>query len=92
MQKQKLNEQRILDELIALLETRGVKTRREHLDESSGGLCKIQGKKVLFLNKHNSSNKQALVCAEALLQVVDIDGIYIRPDVRQFIKDLANNK
>lgn len=85
-------DQRILEELIALLEGHGIKTRIEHLDDGSGGFCKIQGETVVFLNKDNSSIKQATVCAEALVQVVDINTFYIRPEIRQFIENIENEE
>jgi hypothetical protein len=85
-------DEKILDELITLLEAHSVKTRIEHLDDGSGGFCKIQGETVVFLNKDNSSIKQATVCAEALVQVVDINTFYIRPEIRQFIENIENEK
>ncbi|MBN2315800.1 MAG: hypothetical protein JXM79_17860 [Sedimentisphaerales bacterium] len=81
-----MNEQMILQELLALLEANGVTIRNEPLGGTGGGLCTIKGERILFLDTQASSIALAAVCAEAVLNVVNVEQIYIRPQVRQFIE------
>ncbi len=85
-----MNEQMILQELLALLETNGVTIRNEPLGGSGGGLCTIKGERIFFLDTQASSMTVAVMCAEAVLKVVDVEQIYIKPQVRQFIEAHGN--
>jgi len=82
-----MNEQRILEELLALLEANSVTIRNEPLGGSGGGLCTIKGEPTFFVDTQAPSAQVAELCAEAVLKVVDIEKIYIRPEVRQFIEN-----
>ena len=83
-----MNDEAILEELVGLLENHGVKVRREVIDDSTGGLCRIGGKPVMFLNTITDPIKSAEACAKALCEVADIDSIYLRPNIRQFIESI----
>ena len=85
-----MNEQNILEELLALLESNGVTIRNEPLGGSGGGLCTIKGQQIFFVDTQASSAVSAAMCAEALPKVVDIEQIYVKPQVRQFIEDNSN--
>lgn len=87
-----MNEQNILDELLALLETNGVTIRNEPLGGSGGGLCSIKGQRIFFVDTQASSAVSAAMCAEAVSKVVDVEQIYVKPQVRQFIEDNSNQK
>ena len=81
-----MNEQMILQELLALLEANGVTIRNEPLGGSGGGLCTIKGQRIFFVDTEAPSVAVAALCAEAVPRVVDIEQIYIKPQVRQFIE------
>ncbi len=81
-----MNEQRILEELLALLEAGGVEVRSEPLGGSGGGLCTIKGRRVFFVDTQATARDSAGLCAEVLPQLVDIESVYIRPEVRLFIE------
>jgi len=85
-----MNTDKILDELMALLDARGVKIRMEALDESPGGLCRVGEQNILFLDKHTGIDRQIQVCAEAILKLIDIATVYLKPEVRQLLEDLQN--
>jgi hypothetical protein len=85
-----MNEQRILEELLALLEANSVAIRDEPLGGSGGGLCVIKGQRIFFVDTQASSETIAAVCAEALPKVMNIEQVYIKPEVRQFIEDHNN--
>ena len=82
-----MNEQRILEELLALLEAAGVAIRNEPLGGSGGGLFTIKGTQTFFRDTQAQLCDVAARCAEALPKVTDIEAIYIRPEVRRFIED-----
>ena len=85
-----MNEQGILEELLALLETNDVTIRNEPLGGSGGGLCTIKGRRILFVDTEAPSIVTAAICAQSLPKVADIEQIFIKPQVRQFIADYSN--
>ncbi len=86
-----MNEQRILEELLALLEANSVAIRDEPLGGNGGGLCTIKGRQMFFVDTQAPSVVVAAICAQAVPKVVDIEQVYIKPEVRQFIEN-HNNK
>jgi hypothetical protein len=81
-----MNEQQILGELLALLDAQGVTIRSEPLGGSGGGLCTIKGQKFFFADTQAPSAEVAGRCAEAVAKLVDVETVYIRPEVRQYIE------
>jgi len=82
-----MNEQAILDELIALLGANNVKIRNEPLGGSGGGLCSIKGEQIFFIDTQAPTADVAALCAEAVKRVVDIEKVFIKPQVRQFVEN-----
>ena len=87
-----MDAQSILDELLDLLQTAGVVIRSEPLGGSGGGLCTVKGQKIFFVDTQASQTEVAAHCAEAVAKLVDIEKIYIRPEVRQFIETCTGQK
>lgn len=87
-----MNEQEILEQLLALLEADGVTVRTESLGGSGGGLCTIKGESIFFADTEAPSADVAVLCAEAVSKVVDVGNIYIKPEVRQFIENHSNSE
>ncbi len=87
-----MNEQRILEEILAMLEANSVNIRREPLGGNGGGLCTIKGQNILFVDTQAASAEMAAVCAQAVPKVVDIEKIYIKPEVRQFIENYSEKE
>ncbi len=81
----------ILDELLDLLEKNGVKIRKDSLGGGSSGLCKIKNDFIFFMDTDSSSYEIAAICAKAVGQVVDIEAIYLKPEVRSFIEQNMKN-
>jgi hypothetical protein len=81
-----MNFDAILAELIELLQAAGVKVRREPLEDSRGGLCRLGAASVLFLDTHADPLQSATLCAQTLRRVVDVNTIYLRPNLREFIE------
>jgi len=84
-----MNEQRILEELLALLEASRVTIRREPLGGGGGGLAVMKGQNIFFVDTEAACTEVATLCAEAVAKLVDIETIYLRPEVRQFIESRA---
>lgn len=84
-----MNEQRILDELLALLEANHVRIRREPLGGRGGGLATMKGGNVFFVDTEAAAADVAALCAEAVAKLLDIESIYLRPEIRQFIEGRA---
>lgn len=81
-----MNERKILEELLELLESNGVKIREEPLGGSGGGLCSVKGQWIFFVDTQAASDAMAMICAEAVPRVLDIEQVYIRPETREFIE------
>ena len=81
-----MDDQQILDELVSILEISGIQVRSETLGGSGGGLCNLRGWQVVFLDTQASSFDCASACAQAVDRVIDIEQLYIKPQVRQFIE------
>lgn len=79
-----------MEQLLKLLESNGVTIRSEPLGGSGGGLCTIKGQKFFFLDTQASSADAAAACAETAAKVIDIEKIYIKPEIRQFIENSSN--
>jgi len=85
-----MNEQRILEELLTLLDANDVAIRNEPLGGSGGGLCTVKGRRTFFVDTQAPSSDVATLCAQALPKITDVENIYIRPEVRQFIENRNN--
>jgi hypothetical protein len=76
----------ILDELLDLLDKHNVKIRKDSLGGGGSGLCKIKDEYVFFVDTDSSAYEVAVTCARAVGAVVDIESIYVKPQVRSFIE------
>ena len=81
-----MEDQAILEELLVLLEQNGVVIRNEAMGGSGGGLCKIKDKRVFFVDTEGQAVDMAVICARAVHEMVDIEAIYIRPQIRDFLE------
>jgi hypothetical protein len=81
-----MNSQNILEHLLELLEANNVTVRREPLGGTGGGLCSIKGKRIFFVDHQASTTEIATRAAQAVAKVADIENIYIKPEIREFIE------
>ncbi len=81
-----MTEQKILEELVSLLENGNVTIRREPLGGGGGGFCMVQGESVFFLDTQAQSAESVAICAQGVANYIDVENIYIKPEVRQFIE------
>jgi len=76
----------ILDDLVELLEKNSVKIRKDSLGGGGAGLCKIREGYLFFMDTDSNAYENALDCAKAVKEIIDIETIYLRPEVRDFIE------
>ena len=81
-----MDDARLLQELLALLESKDVRIRNEPLGGSGGGLCSVKGEQIFFVDSQAPSAISAALCAEAVVKVLNIEEVYIKPEIRQFIE------
>ncbi len=82
-----MDKQAILEELLALLEQNGISVRKADMDGRGGGLCKLKGRKVFFYDTSAASDEVASACAQAVADSINIESLYIRPQVRDFLEE-----
>lgn len=83
----KMNEQVILQQILTLLEENGVQVRSEPLGGGGGGLCAVKGRHLFFVDTQSPTCETAALAADAAGKLVDIESIYLRPEVRLFINN-----
>ncbi len=71
------------DHLTQIAEELGIVVRREPIDGEGGGLCRIKGRTVLFIDTLADPASRLERCLEALAGVPGIDEHYLRPDSRE---------
>ena len=87
-----MDKQAILDEMLTLLEQNGVIIRNEAFGGGGACLCKIQGKYTFFVDTQAPIAEILEICAETVAELVDIDSLYIKPEVRQMIEKCRRQK
>ena len=75
-----------MEALLSLLEAGDVSVRNESLGGAGGGLCVVKGCHIFFHDTDASSTDAACACAEAVARTIDIESVYLRPEVRDFIE------
>ncbi len=76
----------ILDDLLDILEKHNVKIRKDSLGGGGSGLCRIKDQHIFFADTDSSAYELAVSCARAVGKVVDVESIYLKPQVRSFIE------
>ena len=83
----------ILAQLTKVLEQNQVTIRSEALGGSGGGLCRMKGESLFFLDKDASDAENAAAAAKAIVVAIsDLETIYLKPAVREFIDKHADGR
>lgn len=79
--------------LTEALERLGIAVERVRLDDhvSGGGLCVIKGRRVVYLDRHNSIEHELQVLTEALHQAYD-GHTFLPPVVREWLDAHPQNR
>lgn len=84
-----MTDQQILQELEGMLEALGIQVRHEALDGSPGGMCTVNGSCCMFLDTCGQPADLARQCAGAVMGRVDVDTLYLKPEVRRYLRAAA---
>ena len=84
--------QDILESLLDMLAGQGVEIRSVPMGGGGGGLCKIRDKKIFFLDTQAGSYNSALQAAGAVRDTIaDLEAVFIKPAVRDFLDKTARS-
>jgi hypothetical protein len=81
-----MNSREILEQLLSLLESKNIEVRTDSLGGGAGGLCKIKGRYTFFVDSDSTTADSAVNAAQAVVKLLDIEAVYIKPEVREFIE------
>ena len=81
-----MEERAIIEELLAMLEHNDIAVRTEPLGGRGGGLCKLKDKTLFFVDSEASAAETAAICARTVGQLLQVEQMYIKPQVRDFIE------
>jgi len=71
------------DESLELFRRVGVDVRREHLGGDGGGLCRIRGRRIVFVDEDADLDTQVATCVAALRLIPEIEAMYVSPALRE---------
>ncbi|MBI3834258.1 MAG: hypothetical protein HY287_08015 [Planctomycetes bacterium] len=74
-----------IETITAVLEAAGVEVRPEHLGGSGGSLCKLRGKRVLFIDLDADIATRAEHCVVGLASMHEVEGIFLLPELRELV-------
>lgn len=77
-----------LDTIVRLFEQLGVEVRQERLGGSGGGLCRIRGRRVVFVDLDADAATRLDHCVAALATVPEAAAVYISPELREWVDKL----
>lgn len=75
----------LLQELEAVAAELAVEVRREDLDGSRGGLCRLRDRTCILLDRGLSLSERVDLMAQALSQI-PLEGVFLRPVVRELLE------
>ena len=78
--------QELLEQLLDLAEHFGFEVRHVGLGGSGGGLCRVHGKEVLFVDTQADLADQIARVAAALAHLEGIEDRYLLPQVREVLQ------
>jgi hypothetical protein len=82
-----MTQQEIYEEFKALAEQLGLSVRLE-LGDFDGGLCVLNDKKVILVNRRHDMGKRLSVIARALYRV-GFGEVFVKPAIREIIEEEA---
>ena len=80
-----MDESGLLNALLDLAEEMGIEVRRDFLGGEGGGLCRLKGKWVLFVDTAGSAAEQLATAAGALAGREELEEKYIVPQLREVL-------
>ena len=84
-----MDAQAILAGLLDLAERLEVDVRQAYLSDDAGGLCRLKGKVVLFVNTAASLEEQVARTAAALASLSETEDCFVLPELRATLDQYA---
>ena len=78
-----------LDAVLDLLRRLDIEVRQEHLGGSGGGLCTVQGRRIIFIDIDTDLGTRLERCARALSSLPESEEVYVAPALRELIDRLS---
>ena len=80
------------ERVLEVAEGIGLAVRFEPISGDGGGLCRIKGQNVLFVDTLADAGTRLERSLEALSRLPGIDDLYLRPDLREHIDRIRNRE
>lgn len=77
-----------LHELARVFESLGAETRLERLGGEGGGLCRVRGKAIVFVDLDADLETRVARCLEALSRLPGAENAYLSPVLRERLDGL----
>lgn len=81
----------ILEELLSVLAGQGVAIRKTAMGGDGGGLCMVRGANTFFVDTQGDAMETAVKAAKALKSVIDVEKIFLKPQIRVFIEQYGSD-
>lgn len=81
-----MDKSQLLEDMLAILQGHGIEVRSESMGGGGGGLCAFGGKQVYFVDTDAPEVETNAITARTVGEIVDIEEIYLRPQVRELIE------
>ena len=76
----------LLSELLDVAERLGIEVRRAYLGGEGGGLCRLRGKEVLFVDVSAGVAEQVAETAAVMAGLERVQECYLLPEVREALE------
>lgn len=77
---------RLMPLLLELASRLDIEVRYAALGGEGGGLCKLKGKRVLFVDSSADTATQCSRCLSDFAQIPDLDSMFIEPELREALE------
>lgn len=74
-----------LQAAIDVLASLEIEVRQEYLGGDSGGMCKLRGKRVVFVDLDADAATRLERCADVLRGLSDLETVYLPPHLREML-------
>ncbi len=88
-----MDDEAVLDVLLDILrQSSNLEIRKVPMGGQGGGLCRLKDKVLFYVDSDVSAGEMLAITAGAVGRVVDVDSIYLRPQIREVIEQYCPRK
>ena len=81
-----------IDMVVELLERMGVEVRRERMGGSGGGLCRMRGRQVMFIDEDADAATRLERCVEGLAALPESESVFLPPELRERVERMRADR